>query len=142
MVLASLNWWAILAATIAAFAASGLWFGPKTLFPLWWRAMGRSMDERPGQGQNMGVVFGSTWISAVVQAITMAIVCQWLAQSRPSFGAVDGAEVGLLLGVGLAAASSLGHRLFGGFGFAVWALEVGSDVLNLTMMGAILGGWR
>ncbi|MBI5607603.1 MAG: DUF1761 domain-containing protein [Deltaproteobacteria bacterium] len=142
MGLASLNWLAILAATLAAFVAGGLWFGPKTFFPVWWRAMGRSADEQPGKGQNMGVVFGSTFVAALVQAITVAIVCNWLAQSRPGFAAADGAQVGLLLGVGLAAASSLSHRLFGGFSFQVWALEVGSDALNLTIMGTILGAWR
>lgn len=142
MGLASLNWMAILAATFAAFVAGGLWFGPKTLFPVWWRAMGRSADEQPGKGQNMGIVFGSTFAAALVQCITVAVVCQWVAQARPDFSAIDGAQVGLVLGAGLAAASSLSHRLFGGFGFAVWALEVGSDVLNLTIMGTILGAWR
>ena len=35
-------------------------------------------------------------------------------------------------------AASLGHRLFAGYGVKVWLLEVGNDVLNFTLMGAIL----
>jgi|GEM_PF-1812200 len=31
------------------------------------------------------------------------------------------------------------HRLFAGQGFRVWLLEVGSDVLNFGLMGAVLG---
>jgi hypothetical protein len=142
MHISSLNWLAIVGATLAAFVAGALWFNPKTFFPLWWAAMGRTAGEDPGKGQNMAVVFGSTFGAALVQAITVALVCQLAAASNPSFSTLDGTQVGLLLGVGLAAASSLSHRLFGGFSFQVWALEVGSDALNLAIMGTILGTWR
>lgn len=137
----SLNWLAIVGATFAAFFAGGLWFGPKTLFPVWWRAMGRDPNEKPAAGMNMGVLFGSTFVAALVQAVTVALVCQFARAGNPAFGTVDGGLVGLVLGVGLAAASSLSHRLFGGFGFRVWLIEVGSDVLNLTLMGLVLGTW-
>ena len=50
------------------------------------------------------------------------------------FGAVTGAAVG----VGIAAAASLGHRLFAGQGLVVWAIEVGGDILGLTLMGLVL----
>jgi hypothetical protein len=65
-----------------------------------------------------------------------------VALSNPNFGALDGGLVGLLLGIGLAAASSLSHRLFAGQNFKVWAIEVSSDVVNLTIMGLIIGAWR
>ena len=66
----------------------------------------------------------------------------FVAQSNPNFGVLEGGLVGLFLGLGLAAASSLSHRLFAGQGFKVWILEVGSDVVNLTIMGFIIGAWR
>ena len=46
------------------------------------------------------------------------------------------------MGVGFAATSSLGHRLMGGQGFVVWAIEVGGDIAALVAMGAILGAWQ
>lgn len=141
MQLTSLNWLAIFGATLAAFVAGGLWFGPKTMFPVWWRAMGRNPDEKPAAGMNMAVLFGSTLVGALVQAVTVALVCQLAKASQPAFATLDGGVVGLMLGVGLAAASSLSHRLFGGFGFRVWLIEVGSDVLNLTLMGLVIGTW-
>ena len=54
-------------------------------------------------------------------------------------GPLGGALGGLLLGVGLVAASSLSHRLFGGDGFRVWAIEVGGDVVGLTLAGLVVG---
>ena len=52
---------------------------------------------------------------------------------------LGGAGVLLLFGVGLVAASSLSHRLFGGDGFRVWLIEVGGDVVGLTLAGLVLG---
>ena len=54
---------------------------------------------------------------------------------------LGGAVTGLLLGVGIAAASSLSHRLFGGQGLRVWIIEVGGDVVSLTVAGLILGAF-
>ena len=47
-----------------------------------------------------------------------------------------------LFGFGIGAMTSISHRLFGGQGFRVWILEVGQDILSLTVMGLILAGWR
>jgi len=142
MNLAELNWLAIIVATLAAFVAGAIWFGPKTFFPVWWKLMGKTPGEDPGANANMPVVFGSTFVGALVQAFTLAVVIHFVAAGDASFGAVAGGLTGLLVGIGLGAASSLSHRLFAGVGFRVWLIEVGSDVLNLTIMGVILGAWR
>jgi hypothetical protein len=141
MFFAELNWLAILVAFVAAFIAGALWFGPKTFFPVWWRAMGKDPNNMEVTGK-MGVIFGSTAVAALIEAITVASVIHFVSLSNPNFGALDGGLVGLLLGVGLVAASSLSHRLFAGQGFKVWAIEVSSDVVNLTIMGLIIGAWR
>lgn len=141
MFLLELNWLAVLVGWVVAFLAGALWFGPKTFFPVWWKAMGRQPDEAAG-GDNMGVIFGATAVAALVESIAVASVIHFVALSDPSFGALNGALTGFLLGLGLAAASSLSHRLFAGHGFRVWVIEVGSDVLNLTLIGLIVGWWR
>ena len=140
-VFTQLNWLAIFVAFVAAFIAGAIWFGPKTFFPMWWRAMGKDPANMEVTG-NMGVIFGSTAVAAFVEAVAVASVIHFVALSNPNFGALDGGLVGLLLGVGLAAASSLSHRLFAGQNFKVWAIEVSSDVVNLTIMGLIIGAWR
>ena len=137
-----ISWVGVLVAGIAGAISGGLWFGPKTFFPLWWRLIGHppGTAANPGGDLSMGVVFGSTIAAQMVQAAAMAVVINLAMRAgiSASFGVVDGLVVGLLVGVGFAAASSLGHRLFGGHGFGVWALEVGNDILNCAMMGGIL----
>lgn len=139
--IASVNPAAVLMASVAAFVLGGLYFGPKTMFPVWWRAMGRPEDQDPAFGMHMGVVFGATYAGQLVQALTLGLLLQLVSASGTPVGAIDGAIIGLIAGAGIGAASSLSHRLFAGHGFAVWAIEVASDVLNLTVMGAILGAW-
>jgi hypothetical protein len=56
--------------------------------------------------------------------------------------ALDGALFGLLVGVGIAGASALGHRMFAGHGPVVWIIESGNDIINLGIAGAILATLR
>ena len=144
MTLSNINWFAVSVSAVVAFIIGGLWFSPKAFFPVWWKAKGRSMDEIPGSGLNMGLVFGSTFLALLVQAATMAAILELLHTSGAveNPGMMQGATTGLIVGVGIAAASSLTHRLFGGDGFKIWVLEVGNDVLNLMAIGAILALWR
>ena len=134
MILAELNWLAILLAFVAFFAIGAIWFGPKTFYPLWVKALGSDPQEAPN-GHGMAVVFGLTALGALVQVITLAIVIEFAAASGP----LGGGALGLLLGVGIAAASSLSHRLFSGQGLRVWLIEVGGDIVSLTVAGLIIG---
>lgn len=141
MTLPNLNPAALIVATLASFVSGFAWFGPKTFFPVWWRLMGRSPKEAPGGKTPMGLVFGSVLVGQLLQVVTLALVIGALRDAGVVAGATDGALVGLLLGFGIAAGSSLTHRLFAGHGFAVWIIEVGNDIVNAGIAGAILGGW-
>ena len=137
-----ISWIGVLVAGFVGTLSGGLWFGPKTFFPLWWRLMGHpeGSEIKPGGNVPMGVVFGATFLAQVVQAAAMAVVINLATRAglTTSFGVVDGLLVGFVVGVGFAASAPLGHRLFGGHGFGVWALEVSNDVLNCVLMGGIL----
>ncbi len=129
----------IFVAVLVSFFLNFLYFGPKTMFPVWWRAMGRSDTEQPGTGQNMAMVFGLTFVASIAMAFTMS----WVIQAAAALYATDitfwwGALIGASMGVGIAAATSLGHRLFASHGLKVWAIEVGGDIIGLTAMGAVL----
>lgn len=131
-----INWLATGVAALVMFALGGIWFGPKTFFPVWWKAMGRSVDEQPGN-QNMGQVFGLTALGQIVQAFALGLLCGALGVSD----VLTGALTGFLVGLGFNAFGSLSHRLFAGHGLKVWVLEVASDVLNLTAAGAVFGAF-
>lgn len=134
----SLNYIGIVVATIAGFVVGALWFSPKTFFPVWWKLMGKTEGEDPGAGQSMGAIFGALIVGQIIQSLapTGAITGFYANAS-----VLQGASTGALLGVGIAASSSLTHRMFSGLGknaWGVWAVEVGNDIVGLTIMGAII----
>ena len=134
----SLNIFAIGLATIAGFVTGALWFSPKTFFPWWWRAMEKPEDEIPGKGTNMGAIFTSLVGSMLIQSIILSGVINGLYENATI---AQGVLVGVVVGIGICAMSSLGHRLFAGQGFLVWALEVGNDIAALAGMGAIIAAF-
>ena len=129
------NWTGVIVAGIACWASGFVWFGPKTLFPVWWKAMGKGADEEPGAGQNMGMVFGLVTLSALVQAYLVAVVAGAVAGGL-AIAPGTGATVGFVLGL-LVTLPALGHRLFAGHGLKVWVLECGNDLLNFVLMGLV-----
>jgi hypothetical protein len=133
-------WFGVWLAVIVAFFANYLYFGPRTMFPVWWRAMGKSSEEKPGDGQNMPLVFALMIVALFVQAITLSWVLQATLKlyDLDDISLLTGALVGLGMGVAFAAMTSFGHRMFAGQGFKVWLIEIGGDLIGLTLMGAVL----
>lgn len=126
----------IFVAALVGFFASFFWFNEKTFFPVWWRAMGKG-DQVPGNGQSMGILFGSALFSTLAQAIVLAVL---IGAAYEDATVAQGALVGLLVGIAIVGAA-LGHRLFGGHGWKVWLLESGADLLVIVAMGATLSFW-
>lgn len=133
-----LNWWAILVAGVVGIATGAIWFGPRTFYPIWWKALGKEMVKADDHDDNMAVVFGMTFLGAFAQAFGLAVIFEWI---RPE-SVLGGALLGTFVGIVFAAAPSLGHRLFGRQGFKVWIIEVAADIVGLALMGAILAGWQ
>jgi Protein of unknown function (DUF1761) len=133
-------WFGVGLAVIVAFLANSLWFGPKTLYPVWWRAMGKSPDEQPGEGRSMVGVFSLILLALIVEAFALSWVLQAAAKlyDLSDISPGTGALIGLGIGIAFAALTSLGHRLFAGQGLLVWIIEAGGDVLGLTLMGLVL----
>jgi hypothetical protein len=128
----------IIAGTAESFVSGFLWFGPATFFPTWWRLMGKGPKDAPGGSVNMGVAFGSVLVGQALQVTVLALILSALNITAP----LDGALVGLLIGVGIVGGSGLSHRIFAGHGFGVLLLEAGNDIVNLGLAGAILVALR
>ena len=134
------NFLAVLLAAVAGITIGSLWFGPKTFFPLWWKLMGKSPEQNPGS-ESMATVFGLTFLGGFVQASVLGLILPLIAAATGGMDWFSGMATAALLGVGFSAATSIGHKLFGGFGLRVWLLEVGQDIVSLAAMGAIIGAF-
>lgn len=143
-----INWLAVFVASLSSFIIEAVWFGPKTFYPIWIKALrGKMPTERtemkPGETILM---FGGTYLGALIQVATLAFL-MWATRSTLAVGPIAGAIFGFIVAVGIGAFSSLSHRMFGHpngrvyQSLKVWLIEVGQDVLSLTVAGAILGAW-
>ena len=141
MFLANLNWLAIFVASLVSFVSGAVWFGPKTFFPVWWKAMGKDSSEAAGSGSNMGVVFAATYLGQLFQVTAMAMVIAGARFAYPEFSLAEGVSLGVIVAIGLISASSLSHRLFAGQGFKVWLIEVSNDAINIVIASVILTLW-
>lgn len=134
MFLTDLNWLAVLAGFLVFFIAGAIWFGPKTFYPVWVKALGS--DPQESNTSPMGLVFGLTAVGGFLQVLTLAVVLQYVtADVTPLQGMLSG----FLLSSGLVAAGSLSHRLFAGQGLKVWLIEVSGDVVALSLAGLVYG---
>ena len=138
MTFSGLNFVGVLVAFIVSFASGGIWFGPKTFYPIWLKAKGVSSGQLTASQNKPVVLFGGTIVGVLVQSLTVGLLVNSLQKGHPNFGIVDGAGVGFAVGVGVGMFASLSHRLFGGDSFKVWIIETANDAINLTIAGAII----
>lgn len=133
-------WVGVVVATLVGFLTSFLYFNEKTLFPAWWRAMGKEGQQPGSGGIPMGALFGSALVSVAAQALVLGYLAAKCAEIGGDLSLVAGAGLGLLVGI-IVIGASLGHRLFGGHGFRVWFIESGADLLGVVLMGIVLSFW-
>jgi len=137
----SINWLAVVACVFASMIIGSVWFAPKTFFPIWWKAIGKSENEGPSS-TNMGMVWGLIVFSAFVQAVFMSLMVHAMGSMTPRGATLgSGAMAGFFLWLGFVAPSSLTNKLFADR-LKAWVLEAGNHLITFIVMGAIVGAWH
>ena len=138
MDLASVQWTAVAACFVFSVVSGALWFGPKTFFPAWWKAIGKSSGDQP-------VGTPITWIllmlTSFVQALCAALLVPLIANTMGGTSAVSGAIAGGIIWLGFVGPTGLANKLFAGY-LKAWAIESGNHLLNFVVFGAIIGAMR
>ena len=138
MTFSGLNILGVVIAFVVSFVSGGIWFGPKTFYPIWMKAKGIESGQLTNQQNKPALLFGGTIIGVLVQTLTLALIINTLQVNHLDVGILDGAGIGFALGVGIGMFASLSHRLFGGDSLKVWIIETVNDAINLTIAGAII----
>lgn len=108
-----------------------------------------------------GAIFGGTWtrlanvspgamrasdpvpyIVAAATSLVLAYVVALVLDRSTKPSVAQGAALGLLLGVGLVASTMLENYLYEARPVSLWLINAGYVVVGMTMIGAIVGGWR
>jgi hypothetical protein len=138
MDLGSINWPAVVVCVLFSVVSGSLWFGPRTFFPVWWKAIGKGESDKP-DGRPL------TWIlilfSSFVEVVFMALMVNALGSRTGGATLASGAALGFLLWLGFVAPTSLVNKLFPAH-LKAWAIENGNHLINFVVFGAILGAWH
>jgi hypothetical protein len=133
MELSDINFWAVLAGTVASFLLGLLWYGPLFGKP-WQKHVGLSDEDF--KSANMGLIFGP----AIVLTFIMGLV---LASILPGYANwLDGMLLGAVLGLGVAAASLGVNYLFARRTLTLFLIDGLYIVFVMMIFGAIIGAWH
>ena len=129
-----LNWWAILVCTIANMLTGALWYGP--LFGKRWMAeLGLSTKD---------IQSGPMWrdyLIAVLNSFLMAFVLANVIAWAGVTGIAGGLLTGLLMWVGFTGFTFAVNHAFEDRSLQLWAINSGTFLAGLLVMGAILAVW-
>lgn len=128
----SLNWLAVIAATISAFVIGGIWYGP--LFGKAWMQAFELNEEKLAR-RNMPLVFGLAFVLSLIAAINLAMFL------GPDADAAFGTAAGFAAGFGWVGMFLGILYLFEHRSLKAWAINAGYCTVALTVMGLILGAW-
>ncbi|MES2986553.1 MAG: DUF1761 domain-containing protein [Pseudomonadota bacterium] len=127
------NWFAVLAATMAAFVLGGLWYSP-VLFGKKWQAAAGLSDETLKAG-NPAIIFGGAFVLAFIASATFAFFIGPMTTG-------PAAAAGLCAGLSWVGTSFGINGLFERKPLSLVLINGGYHTIQFTLIGAILGAWH
>jgi len=137
------NWIAIVVAAVAAMVIGFLWYGPLFSKP-WMAAYGFTMDEANQKLFKDGVELPMDMTPMIFNTLAMfvfAFLMNWLTARAGANTWAEGAKIGAIVGIFVGATRCLG-LLFAAEPGSLLPIEGLYPVVQLSVMGAILGGWK
>lgn len=134
--LAGLNIWAIIVAWLINIIVGAFWYSPGGFAKQWTKYTGVDILKIPTDKATRILV--AVAFSGLVQAVVLAIVIN-------SFGAttfIDGLVAGLVVWLGLTAATTVGMSLYSRFGWRFWWLNASYFLLVMMINSVILAVWQ
>lgn len=130
-----INWPAVLVAAISSFAIGGVWYNPKVLGTAWMNDSNLT-QEQIKNGASPLKIFGFAFIFSLMSSANLAAFL-----AEPTTTCSWGAIAGFLAGIWTFCAIAT-HSLFEQKGWRYIFINGGYSVVQLTVIGAILGCWR
>ena len=112
MTFSGIDFVGIIVAFVVSFISGGIWFGPKTFYPVWMKARGVASGQLTASQNKPALLFGGTILGILFQTFTVALIINSLNASGAAITVLEGASIGFALGLGISMFSSLSHRLF------------------------------
>ena len=136
----SLNYVAMLAVVIVSMALGAVWYSPLLFGKIWMKHMGlheKNKEEMEKMKKEAGPAYAGTIITSFVMAYVMSHFVDYLQITT----AMAGAITGFWLWIGFVATASLSGYLFEKKHLALYLINNGFNLVNMTLAGAILAVW-
>ncbi|RJQ33979.1 DUF1761 domain-containing protein [Candidatus Parcubacteria bacterium] len=141
-----INYVAVLVAAVAAMVLGYVWYGP--LFGKQWMAfMGMTpetmekMKNDPAGKNKMYFGYGAQFVGALVMAYVLAHSLVFASAYMNVSGAIGGLQAGFWSWLGFVAPTTMGMVLWEGKPWTLWMIVAGYWLVNLLLMGVIMGAW-
>jgi hypothetical protein len=133
----SVNWLALLASCIAAYAIGFIWYGP--LFGKAWMKLSGITPKMVAAAKKKGVA--KTYVLGFLHLAVMAYVLVHIVRYAQAATFSEGMIAGLWSWLGFLATTQLGSVLWDGKPFRLYVLNTLHYAVSLAVMGGILAAW-
>lgn len=131
----SINYLAIVGATVASMLLGAIWYAPQVFGKEWMKLSGLTeQDAKENRGAPMALML----VGSLVAAYVMAHFVDFAGASTVT----DGARVGAWVGMGFVFTAAMSESIFNHRPAKLLAITGGYSVVNLILMGAILAAWQ
>lgn len=133
-----MNYLPILAGALINMIVGSLWYSPLLFAKPWMKLVHISEKDLKSANKNMGMMYGGTFVIALIASSTLLYFVRML----HIITATDGAVLGLIVGIGFTAATTIPDYIFAGRPMKLFAINVGYQLVVLTINGALFGAWH
>lgn len=136
--LQQISWLPVLVSTVAVFVLGALWY--TTLFSKPWVAARGYTTEQMAEMKKQGMAKALVWnfLANFVTCAAFSILVSYL----NLHAAMQGAKLGVLVGIGFAATILLVHNLYSIVKISGFMIDAAYQLVSFVVMGCILAGWR
>ncbi|MGD9738166.1 MAG: DUF1761 domain-containing protein [Bauldia sp.] len=127
-----INWLAVLAAAIVAFAIGAVWYSPVLFSRVWLRETNVDVNN----AGSVGVTFGVAFVLSLIAAVFFGAI---LGPNPPIGNAI---VTGIVVGAAFVATSFGINYLFERKSLTLWFINAGYHLAQFTAMGLIFGLWH
>lgn len=130
-----INWWAVIVAAIIRMAVGTVWYSPALFVKPWQALTGvtpESMKAGLGKAIGIDVVLSLIMAFALANIVVASGITDWL----------NGAIAGFWVWLGFIATSFVGLWAYENRPLKLVAINAGSALVALILMGALLAVWR
>lgn len=131
-----IHWPAVIVAMLASFLFEAAWF--YHFLQPWLNGIGRTMESLQATGLSPAIQYATALLCSFVTAIVLTILIQWTGQQT----FLRGMLVGALVWVGFVATSWAKEYIFEVRTVAIFLINTVYCLIDLILIGAIVGGWK